>query len=324
MSSKTVCITSLAQVGTTFFDWSMHWLAGDSEVYVNDTWCELPADPVKGNNAHQHPKNHPQGLGEFLHCIGQLQQQPVESFHSCYPGSTDIDHCAEQLGITVNSNQAVIKWLIDTTNIDFAQIVQQCFNQSIPLIFIGAGPELGVYQMLSQARDNEHDYLAFHQRYFAGKLTDCVEVWDQREMLALNLQTNYCMTNEFFDFGGPHLWINAEEFWFDTANTIKAALRYCDIPVVNGRWRQWHRVHESWMEIQLPMIKFTKNLDHIVMAILKGWNYSLPDLSLLQEAIILNRLIYQHNMNIKNWQLSKFPDNTNKLHKLLEHSHHSV
>jgi hypothetical protein len=43
-----------------------------------------------------------------------------------------------------------------------------------------------------------------------------------------------------------------------------------------------------------------------------------------QEAIIQHIMIYKYGMNFKLWQLEKFPDNTQDLHKLLEPNIHKV
>ena len=45
-------------------------------------------------------------------------------------------------------------------------------------------------------------------------------------------------------------------------------------------------------------------------------------MDLWQEAIVQHILIYKYNLNLKNWQLKKFPDNTQDLHKLLETNIH--
>lgn len=328
MKFKTVCLTSTSQVGVSFLDWSLHWLAGNDQVYIVDqeSWSDVPKDPLTRNNAHQHPKNHPSGQSNYINTILELQQTPTESFHSCYPGSIDITLCAQELGIEPDQyySQDIIKWLITATEIDFAKIVSSSYAHQIPVIYVATNAGHQVYQILSQARDNEHDYEAFHRTYFADKIPASAPVWDQREALALNLQIdNYHVDNKFFDFSGNHLWILADDLWYDTRRTVTKCLDYIGVEVQPQRWAHWHRVLETWLGIQRPMIEFNRNLDHIVSATVRGWNYPLPKLSLFQEAIIQHRLIYQHNLNIRNWQLTQFPDNTNKLHKLLESSQHS-
>lgn len=76
--------------------------------------------------------------------------------------------------------------------------------------------------------------------------------------------------------------------------------------------------------MQNDALKFYRSLSHIVECIVQGGYYELPALSLEQEAIIQHCLIYQHNLNIKTWQLEKFPSNTIRLHQLLEPNSHSL
>jgi hypothetical protein len=48
------------------------------------------------------------------------------------------------------------------------------------------------------------------------------------------------------------------------------------------------------------------------------------NLDFYKEVIIQNALLYKQNLNLKNWQLEKFPANTQDLHKLLEPNIHQL
>ena len=329
MTSKVVCVTSIGQVGATFLDWSINWLAGVNSVYnvEQQQWLELPSNPLTQSNAHQHPKNHPEGHGGYCNTVDTLLETATERFHSCYPSPVDIATCARALDINITDyhSKDIINWLITTSEIDFSKIVADIYQRSMPLIFLAADQSLVTYQALSLARDNEHDFETFHRTYFAEKFNQYTEIWDQREILALNLQLDqYHLDNKFLDFNGDHLWINCRELWSDGENTVIQCLDYINESVDRSRLNHWRKIYRQWQGIQQPMITFSDNIDHIVTAIVRGWNYPLPRLSILQEAIIQHRLIYQHNLNIRNWQLSHFPDNTNKLYPLLEKNKHPL
>ena len=96
------------------------------------------------------------------------------------------------------------------------------------------------------------------------------------------------------------------------------------IPLQWDRWDHWQTVYQNWQQINYRCVKFQYELDHIVEAIVNNWSYPLLELSFLQEVMIQHELLYKHGLNIKNWQLERFPDNTQKLHQLLEINHHQL
>jgi hypothetical protein len=71
------------------------------------------------------------------------------------------------------------------------------------------------------------------------------------------------------------------------------------------------------------LLEFCYNYKHIVDSVVNNWYYQI-DLTFEQEVVIQHCLIYQHNLNLKTWELTKFPSNTQDLHKLLEPNIHPI
>ena len=90
------------------------------------------------------------------------------------------------------------------------------------------------------------------------------------------------------------------------------------------RFNQWLPIYQQWASRQLKILDFCHEVSHIIDSIVNNWDYQLGDLSFEQEVVIQHYLIYKHNLNLKTWQLEKFPSNTKDLHKLLETNTHSV
>jgi len=341
MTSKVVCVTSSAPVGATFLDWSLHWLTGHHKVYnvEQQAWISLTDSPIDNNNAHQHLKNHPTGHSEFLSALADLQQTNTKTFHSFYPAPMPPEIVALALGFTEQRMQdpQIWQYLLTTCDIDYAQIIQSCSTSNVPMIYLSpTTPNLTYHSLalnrakyqtnVGQSIDYHDDmFIAVHQWFFANKIRSTDPIWDQREMLALNLQVDkFNPNNEMIDFSNPHLWINCEELWHDGESVVRRCLQYIDESLIETQMVHWRVVYQQWQQIQQQILKFCYELDHIVIATVKGWYYPLRPLTLLQEAIIQHRLIYQHNLNIRNWQLESFPDNTQKLHTLLEPNHHAL
>jgi len=341
MTSKVVCVTSSAPVGATFLDWSLHWLSGHHKFYnvEQQAWIPLTDSPIDNNNAHQHLKNHPTGHSEFLSDLADLQQTNTKTFHSVYPAPVPPEIVALGLGFTEQRMQdpQIWQYLLTTCDIDYAQIIQSCSTHNVPVIYLSPTTPNLTYHSLALNRAkyqtkvgesidyNDDMFIAVHQWFFANKILSTDPIWDQREMLALNLQVDkFNPNNEMIDFSNPHLWVNCEELWHDGESVVRRCLQYIDESLIETQMAHWRVVYQQWQQIQQQILKFCYELDHIVTATVKGWHYPLRPLTLLQEAIIQHRLIYQHNLNIRNWQLESFPDNTQKLHTLLEPNQHAL
>lgn len=341
MTSKVVCVTSEMQVGSTFLDWSLHWLAGHTQVYnlQEKSWVPLPDSPLAKRNAHVHPKNHPNGHGEYLSNITELEQQHSTEFHTCYPAKLPADVVGFELGFDESKlhNPKIWQYVSTTSDLDYAWIFKSSADRRIPVIYLATNHNNAVYHTLSFQRgehllpydngkyNDENVYVAFHQWYFKDTIGNAKTQWDLRELLALNLQLDSCYPNtDMIDLTLPHLWVNCEELWYDGESVVKRCMEYINEPIVQSRLDKWLPIYQQWQQIQQQTLRFCYELDHIVTAIVKGWHYPLRPLTLLQEAIIQHRLIYQHNLNIRNWQLETFPDNTNKLHQLLEPNQHAL
>lgn len=341
MTSKVVCVTSEMMVGSTFLDWSLHWLAGHTQVYnlQDEKWVPLPASPLAAKNAHNHPKNHPTGHGEYLSNIIALEQQHSKEFHTCYPAKIPAGLVGKELGFDENRlrNPKIWQYMSATSDLDYAHIFKSSVDRNIPVIFLATNQNNAVYHALSFQRGehllpyhdgknhDENVYVAFHQWFFKDVMENANTQWDQRELLALNLQLDSCYPSlDMIDLTVPHLWINCEELWYNGEAVLQRCMEYINEPIDPSRLATWMQIYQQWQKIQQQTLKFCYELDHIVTATVKGWHYPLSPMTLLQEAIIQHRLIYQHNLNICNWQLESFPDNTNKLHKLLEPNQHAL
>jgi hypothetical protein len=71
-------------------------------------------------------------------------------------------------------------------------------------------------------------------------------------------------------------------------------------------------------------LNFCWNIDNICESIVNNYYLDIGayNLDFWQEAILQHILIYKYKLNLKNWQLEKFPTNTQALHKLLEPNIH--
>jgi hypothetical protein len=168
----------------------------------------------------------------------------------------------------------------------------------------------------------------FQEIFFSSSAADWTaqnlnNIWDQRERMALDTRPFDLPLFNQIDLTQPHLWIGCQQLWQQPEKTLTKILEYCELNIDQTRLRLWRPIAHQWQQMQLQLLEFGLVYQHIVDATVNNWNYAI-DLSFEQEVIIQHCLIYQHNLNLKTWQLHKFPNNTQALHQLLEPNTHPV
>lgn len=336
------CITSSRSVGCTFFDWSMHFLSGQEKFYrIEDkVWTPLVTDPVQRNNAHGHLKNHPIGFATTQEHINHVLSMPQDSLYSMYPAQLLIHRAVSNLHIPINQigsseNQLKINQYIKD---DFNQLFEFCDRHNVKLIYVGDDPSVQLYYLTMRTNSpkmsngqvaSPQEVAQDSQQVFFGnsintwRQLNLTEVWDQREQQALDTRPFHYTDTNFKDMTYPHMWISCQELWYNGESAALRMLQYLNLNVVPERLDAWKHIYTKWQKKQLQLLEFNFNCQHIVDSIVNNWYYEI-DLTFDQEVVVQHCLIYQYNLNLKTWQLEKFPNNTQDLHKLLEPNTHSL
>ena len=343
--SETFCVTSYNSVGCTFIDWSVYFLSGQLHHYnvKAEQWLPVSQNPLTRLNAHGHAKNHPNGLALTKKFLEQIESQPSDRLHSIYPVPLLINLAIEQLDLSPESvtDARVFADLMQFRKNDYNEILNLCNKKQIKTVFVADDPSTILYfaqersvsrasmdsnteaALIEQNRD-DFQKLFFNQSLEKWKDLSLDNVWDLREQLALNLRPFDPVRIDFVpDQHLSYLWINSVDLWTRTPWVIEKIMKYLQLPFSKEQWDQWLPVCLSWQKIQLDILEFCFNQPHIVNAIVNNWDYEI-DLTFEQEVIIQHCLIYQHGLNLKTWQLKRFPRNTQDLHTLLEPNLHPI
>lgn len=341
------CVTSVTSLGCTFLDWSILWLSGQTEFFSvkSLTWHDIIADPLQSNtrNAHGHIKNHVSGWEQNIKCINTLWQY-VRPQHllSAYPNPLYVDLVAQKLGIQIHdlstSSQLQRVWQYQKT--DYEMMLDWIVNhQKIPLVYVAFDPSVRGYKWTHRTLDrfvtkpckpNTADdliqeyqdtfFAEFHDKWSSGSS----HVWDRREQLALNIRPFDTHWDHDFCLNHDHFRVDCQDLWFDTQQVLYNIMSWLGIPIVPQRLLPWSTVVAKWQQIQNAALHFPRSLPDIMEAIVHGHHMDLPDLTFYQESIIQHCLIYQHNLNLRTWQLERFPNDTYDLHQLLEPNCHPL
>lgn len=336
---KIVGITSVQNVGCTFVEWSIHFLSGQHQYYnvsIAD-WRPLSTDPVTTMNAHGHVKNIAVGSTESSNFIKIFQDTPGDLF-SFYPFRPHADLVADLLGkdmyhLSTDDFQQILK----EQNNDYQKLFEDSCRAGVKMIYLESNPRNILYHNTARTLDrmpfskerpvdsnaikNQIDQVFFADSVEEWADLGLTEIWDRRERLAL-CKRPFDAIDTPLNFSLPHFWLASEDLWYNGNQALHQIMAYLELPINTERLLQWELIYRRWQKIQLDVLDFVYKYQHIVDAIVNDWYYKI-DLTFDQEVIIQHCLIYQHGLNLKTWQLSKFPSDTRELHKLLEPNIHT-
>lgn len=330
--SKIFCVINQTSIGGTFLDWSIHWLSGEDKFYNLDLgWVELTSNPITSNNAHNHQRNHIAGHDLTVSAVNKLKSIHTKNNLSIYIGCIRVDSAVEELGIPkdqIADSSSEIKEYISE---EFKKSWQYCHTNQISLIYLKLNYPI-IYNIELRSltkKDHEQSYNTIDEARndFLNLFFDDADkwikspTWEKREWIALNIRPfDYTRYDENIDFRIPHLYIDAQELWFNGESVLQKIMNYLEIKIDTNRLKSWIPIYQQWQKIQSKLLRFAWNIDHICDAIVNDHYYDISDynLDLWHEATIQHFLLYKYNLNLKSWQLEKFPPNTQDLHKLLE------
>ena len=339
------CVTSYNSVGCTFIDWSVYFLSNQSHHYnvKSNRWLPVSQNPLTELNAHGHDKNHPHGHGTTKSFIEHIETLTSDRLHSIYPWALMLGTAAEYLNLPPESitNTDAVKRITQFKKDDYNEILNLCSAKQIKTVFVQSDSRSILYfqkrRVLThllldyktpatseQQLNDEFQAVFFNKSLLDWQDNGLTEIWDVRERLALDTRPfDQDLINFVPDLQHPYLWINSFDLWTRTPDVLEKIMKFLELPIDHEKFNQWLPICSKWQKIQLDILEFCFNQEHIVKAIINNWHYEI-DLTFDQEVIIQHCLIYQHGLNLKTWQLEKFPKNTKDLHKLLEPNIHPI
>lgn len=270
-----------------------------------------------------------------------MHSLPQDKLYSIYPHAHRLSYVAKHLGIQQDQvgTPENYKKITEYNNNDFNSLFEFCHQTGTKLIFVGNDPSTHLYHLavrnletglLDDRLQNsvtdaikERNQVFFKHSEKIWEELNLVDIWDKREQLALDTRPFTVPESNSDKMTFPHLWISSTELWYNGEQAALKMCKYLGLAVDQQRLSQWQPIYAKWQAKQLKLVEFCYSYQHIVDSIVNNWYYEI-DLTFEQEVVIQHCLIYQHNLNLKTWQLSKFPNNTQDLHKLLEPNTHTL
>jgi hypothetical protein len=318
-------------IGGTFLSWSLHYLSGHENFFnaQNNQWTSLPCNPIQHINAHGFKANQPDCIDDVLSITEKLSQTPTDKVHTMY-----FHNLREQ------RNQSTCHDQVHAPTTDIISHIQDKFQKIIlldgvdPLYHVSYEPRYltaklcdpSVYNL--NADDQHEDFI----NYFFGESLhlwqsfNLNDVWDRREFLALNIRpTKIVKIKPNFDLTTQHFYLNTFDLHTTFDQTIQYLYKFLGIEICAFRLPMWIKIYADWKKFHYQRLMFCWYFDQIVNYIINGYYMDLSrfNLDIMQEACIQHHLIYQHDLNLKTFNLKKFY-NTQQLHQLLEKNPHPL
>ena len=330
--------------GGHFIIWSLYFLSGQTQCLVDDNQiidCVVNPDTT-AKNFHQQKVLMSWGFEEtkqkYSEALNLKSELPVVYF---YINLLSANQALQELfAISITESTAAqrqlandyifedTKKLVDWVQYHNLPLIQTEYNLNDLLnITYNDRYPLDVTTGASVSSIDAH-WEIYEKTFFAG--TDDKfngTTWDKREKLALisyDYTPNSLLCCSAINKKLPHLLYTTDDVWNNLFAVINEILHFIDVPIRSTQIEQWQLTYNNW-RLKHDQY-FSRHFDRIINAIVHNEYLSLArfNLDFYKEVLIQNALLYKHNLNLKNWQLEKFPANTQDLHKLLEPNIHQL
>jgi hypothetical protein len=300
----------------------------------------LPTQQTHEKNWHHHTALFAHGYVDLVEKVNLLKSSSDRKFENIYLCTLKLHIVVKQLFNTTFGSATAEQIELCNTHIrdDTEKMLRWAQQQNIPLIvldycksdlfsiFYNNRFHIGLNDELLSSQQQVTEQYVNYFFHNSVKQFDQQEIWNQREMLALM----YNFDHQRFDFSDmynhklPHLYYTTDDIWNNFPAVLEEICEELGLEIITEHVIKWREIYKQWRDVHDPY--FGRHLNRIIDSIVAGKYMSLKrfKLNFWHEVIIQQQLITHHNLNLKTWQLSKFPDNTLDLHVLLEKNIHQT
>lgn len=314
--------------GAHFVDWSIHYLRGLDVVNDQQHFSNQ-------NNWHHHHIEMASGHDALLEKITTDHQQLRTIYYGVKLPSLAVKELFDLRFETANPEQIRVaeQHVID----DYRRGIRACQDRNlVPVFFDYDSRDLAsIYYNDRFPLDwygrpsSKHDVVDFYNQSFYHDALEKFdgEIWDQRELCAITYRgptPELPAVSDLIDQSQPHLYYTTDDVWHGFDRCIVEICDAWHIEIDQQRWQTWQKIYAQWRTVHDPW--FSRHLPRIVDAVINNKYMSLKrfQMNFFMEVILQHELIAKHNLNLKTWQLTHFPDNAQDLHQLLEPSIHKL
>jgi hypothetical protein len=322
-------------IGGHFLIWSMYYLCKIDRYVSNDGMLvDLPLTLDKNSRVFHHfnvPMAHGYSMIKnfventknpiLLYGAQMIYSHAVDDLHYEFNNITD-DNLKEISDYIYKDSMRTLDWASEHVPLIFidyysTDVLSTFYNDRFPSSALDLIRQSDKYESLEEY---ESFFFSDSNNFFKDN-----NIWDKREKLALLAPHILKKINYYtLDKSQKHLYYTSDDIWNGLPTIVYEIADFLSLTINEDRLSSWMHIYNEWRLNHDAF--FARHLDRIVDAIVNNYYVSLKrfNLNLYKEVLIQSKLIYEYNLNLKTWQLEKFPDNTQDLHELLEPNTHCL
>lgn len=297
-----IVIYTQGESGSTFLDWSLHFLSGQKEhLSASGAVSDVCVNPLNKKNAHGHKIN-----------ASFLKQDPI---------------FADQVRL-LSTNKTfegfrVLHLFADSGNRGEQLFVKDFLNLDCRLVFMGSkfdmfrGENRGQRDGLGKSFD---DYRRWLLDLHAGLDHEIVSTPGlAREFMAFNRR--FFMREDFMPHDailGPNCFVTDRESLSGGAHAVMQDLMgWLDLKMLDDRVDPYEAVAKEWQDIIRSNDEQLKGWPLMIDAVLHGREFDCGQLTLLQEAALIHDVMVAGGGLIRAKMLERLPRNARDIHGLI-------
>jgi len=293
-----VAFTSYTSLGATFMDWSWHWLKGEESYWsMKKGWRPIVKDPLKGKNAHGHPKNHPANFENwkaFIHLARRCIRNHGKDI-SFYPFVIPTRDNLSELNDYVNH----INWMI--------------VNRKVRVVVIKKTKEFPYGTERGELPDDDDNELPFGMGRNKLRYINSIQMAPQQKILLEQIDSALKLLDEDVIVVKDTEWRDHPESTIinicERLGTVIDPARLASWRLIMNRWSENFKKLEFFHDHEIPLIA-----DRIV----QGDSMDLEPfkLRLNDESLIIASIMKRHGRRLV-LPDDDFPKNAKILHRFL-------
>jgi hypothetical protein len=320
--------------GGHFIDWSLYFVTGQQQYFKKNSQPDsiVQNSDVVVKNWHYHQSVIIYGFDDLRTTLETLGDSNTNLYVTLLPLVKAVKLLFDIDLDSATSDQ--INSALSYVQQDLANMLQWTQNQGlIPVIFDYCKSDfLSIFYNDRYPMDwhyrplnDSFQYQEMVQRSFFNETTARFgqEIWDQREKASLMVvkPMDY-QVHHLINYSLAHLYYTTDDVWNNMPNIVHEICTVLQLSIDPEKFSIWEKIYTQWRTVHDPY--FARHFDRIIDSIVNGKYMRLDrfKLNFFKEVLIQNALITRHNLNLKTWNLVKFPNNTQELHSLLEPNIH--
>ena len=309
-----IAVTGITNIGQTFMDWSIHFLAGADKYWRADTksdffarWRPLSHDPLNSESAHGHKKGSPgwhekEWEKEYRYYIKLAREQEYEHPITIYPHISPrvgLDMMPEiKRSVEVLKEEGVRIIYLNQTNF-FPIFMERCRQ---PYEF---DPKMDIKLLLNRQSLPSDREIRKELSYKIYKMK--IDILNDYAQLAKSVE------------GIADLIITDKAWHSNPADTVKMVFDKLGLDIDQSRWSQWEMISKKWQGIQKELYDFHNiKLPAVAKAIVEGTDAEWPNkwMDMVQESLIMYWIMKNHKKRLI-LPDDNFPYDSKFLHKYI-------